>query len=137
MSSAWSCICLIRSLIAFESPAPSINVVSSFVAIAFLALPKSSIVADSKLLPISFEIRFAPNSIAKSSNIAFRRSPNPGAFIAKQLIVPLSLLTTNVANASFSISSAIITISLLLADKASRTGTSSLADDIFSEVSRM
>ena len=57
--------------------------------------------------------------------------------MAKQFIVPLSLLTTKVANASFSISSAIITISLLLDDNASKTGTSSLAEDIFSEVNRM
>ena len=137
MSSAWSFICWILASIDFESPAPSTKVVSSFDAIAFRARPRSSMVADSKPLPVSFEIRFAPNSIARSSNIALRRSPNAGALIAKQFIVPLSLLTTNVANASFSISSAIITISLLLADNASKTGTSSFAEDIFSEVKRI
>ena len=47
-----------------------------------------------------------------SSNIAFLLSPNPGALTANTLKVPLNLLTTSVANASPSISSAIIKIGL-------------------------
>ena len=137
MSSAWRFICSILASIDFGSPAPSTKVVSSFDAIAFRACPRSSIVADSNPLPVSFEIRFAPNNIARSSSIALRRSPKPGALIAKQFIVPLSLLTTNVASASFSMSSAIITMSLLVADNASKIGTSSFAADIFSEVNKI
>ncbi len=41
-----------------------------------------------------------------SSNMALRRSPNPGALTAAHLRVPRILLTTNVANASPSTSSA-------------------------------
>ena len=43
-----------------------------------------------------------------SSNMALRLSPKPGAFTARTLKVPLNLLTTNVANASPSTSSAMI-----------------------------
>ena len=39
-----------------------------------------------------------------------RRSPKPGALTATTLNVPRNLLTTNAANASFSISSATMTI---------------------------
>ena len=44
--------------------------------------------------------------MAMSSNMAFRRSPKPGALIAAHCRVPRSLFTTNVASASPSTSSA-------------------------------
>ncbi len=43
-----------------------------------------------------------------SCKIALRRAPKPGALTAATLTIPRMLLTTNVANASPSISSAII-----------------------------
>ena len=43
-----------------------------------------------------------------SESISFLLSPNPGAFTATQLNVPLNLFTTKVASASASISSAMI-----------------------------
>jgi hypothetical protein len=49
-----------------------------------------------------------------SCSIAFRRSPNPGALTAATLRPPRSLLTTSVASASPSTSSAIMTSGLVL-----------------------
>jgi len=49
-----------------------------------------------------------PVKIAISSKISFLLSPNPGALTAAIFSAPLILLTTNVANASPSTSSAII-----------------------------
>ena len=49
-----------------------------------------------------------PVRIAMSSSIALRRSPKPGAFTAAALSPPRSLLTTSVARASPSTSSAMI-----------------------------
>ena len=53
-------------------------------------------------------MNFPPVKIAKSSIIAFLLSPKPGALTAQTFKVPLNLLTTKVAKASPSISSAII-----------------------------
>ena len=72
-----------------------------------------------------------------SSSIAFRRSPKPGALIARQFRLPLSLFTTNVASASPSTSSAIITTFLVTGLSFSSMGTSSVMDEIFSEVMSM
>ena len=49
-----------------------------------------------------------PVRIAMSSSMALRRSPKPGALTAAQCSVPRSLLTTSVARASPSTSSATI-----------------------------
>ncbi|CAB4604968.1 unannotated protein [freshwater metagenome] len=102
-------IWLIRPLMSASGPEPSMIVVSSFVITTFLALPRRSIVAFSSLRPTSSLITWPPVRIAMSCNIAFRRSPKPGALTATLLKVPRILLTTNVAKASPSISSAIIT----------------------------
>src|SRR3974390_2335060 len=48
--------------------------------------------------------------MAMSLSISLRRSPKPGAFTAATLSVPRSLLTTRVARASPSTSSAMISI---------------------------
>ena len=58
----------------------------------------------------------------KSSNIAFLRSPKPGAFTAAIFKPPRSLLTTKVARASPSTSSAIITRGLPACTTASSNG---------------
>ena len=55
--------------------------------------------AFSKEKPRSSEITTPPVSIEISSNIAFRRSPNPGAFTAAIFKPPLNLFTTKVASA--------------------------------------
>ena len=84
-------------------------VVSSLSDTTRRARPRSSIVALSSLRPISSEITVPPVRIAISCSMALRRSPKPGALIASTLIVPRSLLTTSVASASPSTSSAMIT----------------------------
>ncbi len=79
-----------------------------------------------------------PVTIAMSSSISFLLSPNPGAFTANALNVPRSLLTINVANASPSTSSAIITIFFLPDCKTfSNTGNKSLIAEIFWSVIKM
>jgi len=67
----------------------------------------------SNFKPTSSEITRPPVKTARSSSISLRRSPKPGALTAKALKVPRSLLTTKVAKASPSISSAIKTMSFL------------------------
>ena len=74
-----------------------------------LAVPRSSKEAPSKVSPTSSEITVAPVKIAMSCNIAFRRSPKPGAFAAAILTIPRMLFTTSVASASPSMSSAMTT----------------------------
>ena len=97
----------------FFLPEPSTIVVSSFVIDTFFAVPSISKVTFSSLIPRSSEITCPPVKMAISSSIAFRLSPNPGAFTAATFNPPLSLLTTRVASASPSISSAIINNGLL------------------------
>ena len=100
------------AVIAAFFPLPSTNVVLSLSLTTFLQDPKYSRVAFSSLYPCSSDIKVAPVKIAISSSIDFLLSPNPGAFTANTLNVPLNLLTTSVARASPSISSAIIRIGL-------------------------
>jgi len=66
-----------------------------------------------------------------SWSIALRRSPNPGAFTAAALKVPRILLTTRVARASPSTSSAMISNGLPACMTFSRTGTRSRTAEIF------
>ena len=89
-------------------PAPSTTVVLSLSTLIFLQEPRSFIFTFSSLIPRSSEITWPPVNIAISSNIAFLRSPKPGALTATTFKPPLSLFTTRVANASPSTSSAII-----------------------------
>jgi len=64
--------------------------------------------AFSNFKPTSSEITWPPVTTAMSSNISFLLSPKPGALTATQFKVPLILLTTKVARASPSTSSAIM-----------------------------
>ena len=66
-----------------------------------------------------------------SSNIAFLLSPKPGALQAAALTIPLRLLTTKVANASPSISSAMINNGLPALATDSKRGNKSLMLEIF------
>ena len=89
------------------SPDPLTIVVLSLSIVTLSADPNISIVVFSILNPLSSEITVPPVKIAISSSIAFLRSPKPGALTAAIFNAPLSLFTTNVANASPSTSSAI------------------------------
>ena len=72
-----------------------------------------------------------------SCSMALRRSPNPGAFTAAALNVPRILLTTSVARASPSTSSAITTSGLPACITFSSTGSSSCTLEIFLFTTRM
>ena len=62
-----------------------------------------------ELRPVSSLMTVPPVRMAMSSSMALRRSPKPGALTARTFRVPRSLLTTRVARASPSTSSATIT----------------------------
>src|SRR5690242_5040784 len=89
-------------------PPPLTMVVFSFSIVTFLARPSMASVTLSSLMPRSSEIAWPPVRIAISSSIALRRSPKPGALTAATFRPPRNLLTTRVASASPSISSAMI-----------------------------
>ena len=72
-----------------------------------------------------------------SCSIALRRSPKPGALTATELKVPRILLTTSVARASPSTSSAMITSGLPACMTFSSTGSRSRTAVIFEPTSRM
>ena len=88
-------------------------------------------VVFSSVNPRSSEITVPPVRIAMSSSIALRRSPKPGALTAAILSEPLSLLTTRVANASPSTSSATTTSGFPVCATGSKTGKRSFIVDIF------
>ena len=79
----------------------------------------------SSFRPRSSVIALPPVSTAMSSSIAFRRSPYPGAFTAAAFNVPRSLLTTRVASASPSMSSAMISKGRLARATSSSNGSRS------------
>ena len=106
-------------------------VVASLVMLTRLAVPKCSTVVLSRSRPTSSEITVPPVRIAISSNMALRRSPNPGALQAETLTIPRRLLTTSVASASPSTSSAIINKGLPAFATSSRSGNSSRMLEIF------
>ncbi len=72
-----------------------------------------------------------------SCSIALRRSPKPGAFTAATLRPPRSLLTTSVASASPSTSSAMISSGLPVCTTASSSGSSSCRPESFFSLMRM
>jgi hypothetical protein len=84
-----------------------------------------------------FEDRLPPVRMAMSSSMALRRSPKPGALTAQTFSVPRSLLTTSVARASPSMSSAMISIGLPCSAALERIGTRSRAELIFFSWIRM
>ena len=87
---------------------------------------------ESSLRPASSVITLPPVRIAMSSSMALRRSPKPGALTASTFRMPRSLLTTSVANASPSTSSAMSTmLRLPICVSFSSTGSRSFIDEIF------
>ena len=83
-------------------------VVLSLSMVIFLAWPRSAIWTFSSLMPRSSVMALPPVRMAMSCSMALRRSPKPGALTAQTCSVPRSLLTTRVASASPSTSSAMI-----------------------------
>ena len=106
-------------------------VVSSLVMATFLALPSICTVTFSSLMPRSSEISSPPVSTAMSCSMALRRSPKPGALTAATFSPPRSLLTTSVASASPSTSSAITSSGRPDCTTASSSGSSAWRPDSF------
>ncbi len=126
-----------RDWMSFLEPTPSMIVVFSLSMRTRLALPSMSSVTLSSLMPRSSAISWPPVRIAMSSSIALRRSPKPGALTAATLRPPRSLLTTSVASASPSTSSATITSGLPLCTTASSNGSMACRPESFFSNSRM
>ncbi len=78
-----------------------------------------------------------PVRIAMSSSMALRRSPKPGAFTAATCRVPRSLLTTRVARASPSTSSATMMSGRPILATCSSRGRRSFMLEIFFSWMRM
>src|SRR5438105_7780418 len=112
-------------------PPPSTIVVLSLLTTMRLALPRSASCRFSSLMPRSSAIILPPVRVAMSSSIALRRSPNPGARTAQALSEPRSLLTTSVASASPSSSSAMMSNGLPAFATCSSTGKRSFIPEIF------
>ena len=112
-------------------------VVLSLVITTRFATPKSSRVALSSSIPNSDEITVPAVRIAISCNIALRRSPKPGALTAATLTIPRILLTTKVAKASDSTSSAMISNDLPAFATPSRMVIKSRMFEIFLSHRRM
>ena len=112
-------------------------VVVSLLITTRFAWPKSSSVAFSNSIPISSEITVPLVRIAISCNIALRRSPKPGALTAATFTIPRMLLTTNVASASPSTSSAMISRGLFALATPSKTGSNSRILETFLSTNRM
>ena len=113
------------------SPEPLTIVVLSLSITILEADPRSSGVTLSNVLPSSSLITWPPVKIAISSSIAFLLSPKPGALTAAMFSIPLNLFTTSVANASPSISSAMIRRGRLDFWTCSKTGRRSFKFDTF------
>src|SRR5882762_8233991 len=103
----------------------------------FLTRPRSFRVTFSSVRPSSSEITVPPVSTAISSSIALRRSPKPGALTARVLRMPRKLLTTSVASASPSTSSAMSSSGLPALATCSRIGSRSRIELIFLSYSRI
>src|SRR5258705_6164761 len=115
----------------FFLPAPLPIVVFSLSITTLRARPSMLIVTLSSFMPSSSEISWPPVRIAMSSSIALRRSPKPGALTAATLRPPRSRLTTNVASASPSTSSAMINSGRPDCTTASSTGSIDCSPDSF------
>ena len=123
-----------RLAIASAAPEPSTITVLSLSTVTFEAWPSASMVASFNSRPRSSVITVPPVRIAISSNIALRRSPNPGAFTATTLKVPRILFNTRVGRASPSTSSAIIKSGRLVFKIFSNKGRISWILEIFLSV---
>mmetsp|Transcript_20549 Transcript_20549/g.45883 ORF Transcript_20549/g.45883 Transcript_20549/m.45883 type:complete len:241 (-) Transcript_20549:702-1424(-) len=126
-----------RSSIASFSPAPSSMIVSSLEIVSFLQVPSTLNSAVSSFRPTSSEMTVPPVSTAMSCSVALRLSPKPGALTAATLIPPRSLLTTRVARASPSTSSATMTSGFCILTTCSSSGSIDCSEETFFSTSRM
>ena len=137
VASAWLRIWLQRPWMSAFLPAPLTMVVFSLEISTFLALPSMSMVTFSSLMPRSSEITVPPVRMAMSSSMALRRSPKPGALTAATLRPPRRRLTTSVARASPSTSSAMITRGRFDCTTCSRIGSMACMFETFFSCSMM
>ena len=126
-----------RPLMSAGLPAPSIIVVFSFSTRIFFASPRSLSVAFSSDKPTSSEMTLPPVRTAMSCNRALRRSPKPGALTAATLTMPRIVLTTSVASASPSTSSATKSNWRPALATASSSGNNSRTLEIFLSTNRI
>mmetsp|Transcript_15911 Transcript_15911/g.40422 ORF Transcript_15911/g.40422 Transcript_15911/m.40422 type:complete len:266 (-) Transcript_15911:48-845(-) len=124
-------ICATRIAISSWLPASAMMVVLVGATVILRAEPSCSSTVSSNFMPRSLAMYSAPVTIAMSCSSAFRRSPKPGALTATTLRLPRSLLTTSVASASCSMSSAITMIGKPPRMDSSRMPTMSRAVLIF------
>ncbi|CPU65577.1 Uncharacterised protein [Mycobacteroides abscessus] len=110
--------------------------VSSFVTTTLRAWPSRSSVAFSSLRPTVSVMTWPPVRIAMSWSMALRRSPKPGALTATDLNVPRILLSTRVASASPSTSSAMMRSERPAFMTWSRTGSRSFTFEILDSTMR-
>src|SRR6516165_1859520 len=118
-------------------PAPLTMVVFSLSIITLLARPSMLSVTFSSLMPRSSEIAWPPVRTAMSCSMALRRSPKPGALTAATFRPPRRRLTTSVASASPSTSSATMTSGLPLCTTSSSSGNSSFSEESFFSLIRI
>ena len=105
--------------------------VSSLVTVILLQLPSDVISTWSNRMPTSSVITCPPVKTAISFKLFFLLSPKPGALTAQILKLPLNLFNTNVASASESTSSAMISNGLCYYTTFSSNGRSGYIVDIF------
>ena len=98
----------IRAVISSRVPDPSTNTVLLLSIVTVLQVPNHSAWNLSIFIPFEVLTTVAPVIHAMSSNFSALYLPKPGFLIAAQFSVPLALFTIKPANASPSISSAII-----------------------------
>mmetsp|Transcript_734 Transcript_734/g.1946 ORF Transcript_734/g.1946 Transcript_734/m.1946 type:complete len:347 (+) Transcript_734:636-1676(+) len=103
----------------------------SFASSSFFAVPSTSTPTSARFRPTSSLTTVPPVRMARSSRYWLLRSPKPGALSAQILSVPRSLLTTSVARASCSMSSAMMQMGNPWRMAASSTLTMSRALEIF------
>src|ERR1700740_2118346 len=100
--------CLMRLATASLAPPPSTMMVSSLLTTTRRAEPSTSVSTSRSSRPASGLITWPPVTTARSSRNALRRSPKNGALTATAFSVLRMELTTSVARASPSMSSAMI-----------------------------
>ena len=126
-----------RSWMALALPAPPIKVVSSLPTSTRRARPRSASVNWASDRPASSLTTLPPVSTAMSCSRALRRSPKPGALTAQVLMVPRKVLSTIVASASPSMSSAITSSGRPAFSTSSSSGSRSCSEDSFLSCSRI
>ena len=135
VSSSSLLIAATRVLTASRWSSLATMVVLSLLIVIRRACPRSAWVTFSRVMARSSLITVPPVRTAMSARAALRRSPKDGARTAATCKTPLFLLTTKVARASPSTSSAMITRGEPLFCRFSKMGTRSATELILRSVS--